>query len=214
MLADFSLLDCILAGLCALFLVRGLMRGLLAEVAGLAGVVLGVWAATHYQARVFDVLRDLIQSEGWARIAAYLAVFIAAYMAVGITARVLRKLLDLAFAGWLDNLGGGLAGLTKGTVLALIVFFLADTFVPQSNFVQSSRLAPHAREYAGVLKTLLVNLKDAALPYAPLPNQLPGQFSEQFSRQGNTAPGQNQTLPQRQPLPPSRPLPSTPQQQG
>lgn len=214
MIADFSLLDCILAGLCALFLVRGLMRGLLAEVAGLAGVVLGVWAATHHQAKVFAPLQDIIQHEGWARIAAYLVVFLAAYLAVGLTARVLRKILDLAFAGWLDHLGGGLAGLTKGAVLALIVFFLADTFVPHSNFVQSSRLAPYAREYAGMLRSWLVNLKDVALPHAPLPGQIP-----QLPGQGNTTPGQGNTTPGQVPqpqLPPARPLPPTSmsQQQG
>ncbi|GAB7081706.1 CvpA family protein [Megalodesulfovibrio paquesii] len=201
MIADFSLLDCILAGLCGLFLVRGLMRGLLAEVAGLAGVILGVWAATQYQARAFPLLHDLIAHEGWARIAAYLTVFLAAYIAVGLTARVLRKLMDLAFAGWLDNLGGALAGLTKGTVLALIVFFLADTFVPQSQFVQASRLAPYAREYAGILKSLLVNIKDVALPPALAPGP------DQPLPPGNTTPGQPQ-------LPPARPLPSAPQQQG
>ena len=42
---DLNLFDALLLGLIAVFTVRGALRGFLAEMAGLVGIVAGVWLA-------------------------------------------------------------------------------------------------------------------------------------------------------------------------
>lgn len=163
MLATANTLDLILAGLVAMFLVRGIMRGLVAEVAGLACIIAGIWAASEYQHLAFPFFELAFgDNTGWARITAYLVVFLVVFIGLGLAFRLVEKLLKLAYAGWLNRLAGGVLGGVKGILFALVVFLLVDTFLPDAAFVQSSQLAPYAREYGGTLKSFALDYADEA----------------------------------------------------
>ncbi len=214
MLAATSPLDLVLLCILALFLVRGIMRGLVAEIAGFAGVALGIWGASTYQGEVFPFLELVIGHPGWARIAAYLVLFIGIFLLVGLGLRLLQKLLDFAYAGGLNRLAGGVLGLIKGAIVALVLFFLVDTFLPKAEFLQTSQLAPYAREYAGMLK-------DVVLDYAEDLDDPTDFLNGGNESRGNQTPPQESTPPdqemdplQKYPPQPIKPPSAFPQSQG
>ena len=137
-----DILDLIILLTLAFFAVRGGINGFVGEVAGILGLIGGFWAANawHYQAAS---LVNFIADPAWRSIVAYLLIFMAVLLAVGLFARLLRKLISLSFIGWVDKLAGMLLGLGKGVLLCSIVFLLLQTVFRNAPFLENSRTRPH-----------------------------------------------------------------------
>ncbi|MDL2307922.1 CvpA family protein, partial [Desulfovibrio sp. OttesenSCG-928-C06] len=78
-LDSINFLDLLLGGLLLVFAVRGLLRGLIAELTGLVGVVLGIAVAgnSHVHGWTVDVLHALLNDSAWSNLLAYLLSFAA-----------------------------------------------------------------------------------------------------------------------------------------
>jgi membrane protein required for colicin V production len=152
---DISVLDIGIGILVLLFLVRGLLRGLIQEVAGLIGLFLGLLVAGRYYPQLEPQFMGLVDSPKWAAGLAYGLLFVAVIIMVALVAMLLRKFLNFTFMAWLDNLLGGLVGAAKGILVCAIGLALMQRFVPDSPFLTKSVLAPYIGTIIDLARSLL-----------------------------------------------------------
>lgn len=133
-----------IAVLCILsmFTLRGLIRGFVAEIAGVVAIVGGLWYARRSFAAVAEYL-TFIPDTTWRQIVAYVLIFLAVMIAVGIIARILRKVLEFSFVSWVDKVAGALTGAFKGLVICSALLILVQAFLPDAAFIRDSRVIPY-----------------------------------------------------------------------
>ncbi|MDO5537813.1 MAG: CvpA family protein [Desulfovibrionaceae bacterium] len=124
------------------FTIRGYFNGLVGEVAAIVSLVGAFWVAHTFHDKLAPQL-TFIAEPAWRTMASYVLLFIAVVIAVALAARMLQRLLKLAFASWADHLGGGLFGLAKGILLCSLIFILMGKFFSTSDFYKNSRVRPY-----------------------------------------------------------------------
>ncbi len=155
---DFSqinLLDGGFALILVLFVVRGLLRGMINEVAGLVGIFLGFFVAERYYPKALPHVQGFITETSWATIVAYLVVFAATLVVVAIIAIAIRKFMSLTFTAWLDHVGGGIVGGAKGLLICSLALALLEMFQPNSPFLKNSILAQHVSSITSIIREYL-----------------------------------------------------------
>lgn len=140
---SINLLDAGFGIVLLLFLVRGLLRGMVQEIAGLVGLFAGFFFAGRFYTRLVPQIRQVIADPDWAAAAAYAAIFVAVLVLVALMAAVLRKFMNLTFTSWLDHLLGGVVGGGKGVLLCAVALAIMTRLVPGSPFLKDSLLAKH-----------------------------------------------------------------------
>jgi membrane protein required for colicin V production len=136
-----SILDIGLGILLLLFLVRGMLRGLIGEVAGLAGIFLGFFLAGRFYPMVSPQFDGVIADPGWAAGLSYVIIFAAAMVVVFLCSLVARRVFNPNAR--LDSLFGAVVGLCKGFFVCAVAIALMQRFVPDSPFLKKSVLAAH-----------------------------------------------------------------------
>jgi len=125
-------------------LVRGIFRGLVKEVSSIIGVLGGFYAAFTYYNMLAKFLSGLIKETAYLNILSFLIIFCGVLIIVGILGVIIKYLLNIAFLGWVDRIGGVGFGLVKGILIASILFIALTAFLPKgSAFLKNSMLAPH-----------------------------------------------------------------------
>jgi membrane protein required for colicin V production len=125
-------------------LVRGIFRGLVKEVSSIIGVLGGFYAAFTYYTILAKLLSGLIKETAYLNILSFLIIFCGVLIIVGILGVIIKYLLNIAFLGWVDRIGGVGFGLVKGILIASILFITLTAFLPKgSAFLKNSMLAPH-----------------------------------------------------------------------
>ncbi|MDE5832018.1 MAG: CvpA family protein [Desulfovibrio sp.] len=136
----------------AFFAIRGVRNGFIEEIAGIVAIFAAFWAAKVWNADLAPYL-SFISDPGLRPLAASVLLFIAVMIAVGILARILKKIAAFSFIGWLDKLGGFLLGLTKGALLWALIVIALQKIMPDAEFLRDSRVVPY-------FSTLIDQLKD------------------------------------------------------
>lgn len=120
--STISVIDAAVVILLLFSLVRGVFKGLSGELAGLISAAaalaagwyafrpLGAWVEGHTRL-----------SGGPAYVFAFALAVIAGYVAMRIIRLVLRSILEFSFKGTIERVGGALAGLFHGAIVAAVV---------------------------------------------------------------------------------------------
>jgi len=125
-------------------LVRGVFRGLVKEVSSIIGVLGGFYAAFTYYTMLAKLLSGLIKEPAYLNILSFLIIFCTVLIIVGVLGIIIKYLLNIAFLGWVDRIGGVGFGLAKGVLIASVLFITLTAFLPKvSAFLKNSMLAPH-----------------------------------------------------------------------
>ena len=125
-------------------LVRGVFRGLVKEVSSIVGVLGGFYAAFTYYTMRAKLLSGLIKEPAYLNILSFLIIFCSVLIIVGVLGIIIKYLLNIAFLGWIDRIGGVGFGLVKGVLIVSILFISLTAFLPKgSPFLKNSMLAPH-----------------------------------------------------------------------
>jgi membrane protein required for colicin V production len=123
-LLDFLILIPIVWGF-----IRGLTKGLIIELATLAGLILGILAAYYFATEVSELIRSYFTfSDRTARTIAYILIFVAVMIIAYIIGKIIEKTVDLIALGWLNKLLGAIVGLAKGALVAGLIIYLIVTF--------------------------------------------------------------------------------------
>lgn len=150
----FNYFDVMVVCVLALFALRGCLRGFVGEVAGVAGLIGGLWLAHRFHGPAAAYL-PFIDDPVWRAITAYTLVFLTVLLAVGVLRRVLRKILSFSFVSWADKLAGFLLGLFKGLIICSLLLLAAQRFAGDSFFLHESRTLPYLDAMMGQIRAYL-----------------------------------------------------------
>ncbi len=159
---DIAILICIVP-----FLINGLRKGFVSQVAAIISLIAGVWlsfrftgALCGWAGKYMDVSGRLLY------VSVFTLIMIVVIMVFFLIGRLLRKVLRIAMLGWLDRLLGFVFALFTALLVISIPLVLFNTlngsyhFVDESTFSTSKLYAP---------------LKDFAYNIFPYFNQLSGK---------------------------------------
>ena len=89
------------------------------------------------------LLSGLIRETAYLNILSFLIIFCSVLIVVGILGIIIKYLLNIAFLGWVDRIGGVGFGFIKGILIASVLFITLTAFLPKgSAFLKNSVLAP------------------------------------------------------------------------
>ena len=117
---------------------RGFSKGLIIEVATLAGLVLGVYLAINYSPYTEGILRDFLNVSVAPRYLSYLALavtFIVVVVAVFIIGKLLTKLIDIISLGLLNKLLGTVLGIVKYFIIVCVLLLIVDALNEKFQFI-------------------------------------------------------------------------------
>jgi len=145
-------LDWFLIAVGAFCLIRGIVRGAISQLFGIAGVFGGLLLAANVYEPVARQLSLLFPGLPAAAAISFILLFLLTWFCVGVSGYWIGKTLRRPGLGFLDRLLGGMVGLAKALVLAIMVTSLLVLLLsPKSAFLTDSRLTPHVQKAAQVL---------------------------------------------------------------
>jgi membrane protein required for colicin V production len=144
-----NLLDWILIALALLCLVRGITRGAIAQLFGIAGVVGGLILAAQFYGPLSKQLATVFPELAAKELICFLGLFLLAWFCIGCAGFLLGRMLRRTALGFLDRLGGAAIGLLKAAILAVFVISaLTLLLTPKHPVLAKSLLRPYLRQAA------------------------------------------------------------------
>jgi len=128
-----NILDYIILGLIAFFVVKGIFRGFFREISSLAGIIFGIWIGNHYYPQMANLLKAYIPLEKSLSLISFLLLFIVVVILFNVSGIFLHHLFKKLLIAWLDRgLGFGLA-LIKGIIISYLLIVLLIFFTPSKS---------------------------------------------------------------------------------
>ncbi|WP_026716741.1 CvpA family protein [Flavobacterium gelidilacus] len=130
-----SFIDIIFAAFLAYALYKGIKNGLFVELASLVALLAGIFVALKFS----DFTKSIIENNvSWdpkyIEIIAFALTFIAVVAGIHLFAKVLTKIADFAFLGWINKLAGAVFSMLK-TILALSIVILLFEKINVNNMI-------------------------------------------------------------------------------
>ncbi len=123
-----SFIDIVFAVLLGFAVYKGLKNGLFVEVASFVALILGIYLAIKFSSLVGSIFTETVPSWSpkYIEITAFIITFLLVVIGIHLSAKILTKLTDFAFLGWINKLAGVVFSLLK-TILALsVVLFIFE----------------------------------------------------------------------------------------
>ena len=119
-----SFIDIIFAALLGYAIYKGLKNGLFVEVASLLALIVGIFVAIKFSHIVTAVIETKVSWDPkYIEITAFALTFIAVVIVIHLSAKLLTKIVDFAYLGWINRLAGAGFSILK-TILALSIVIL------------------------------------------------------------------------------------------
>jgi membrane protein required for colicin V production len=179
-LEAYNFIDIFIIGTLLVTLILGLWKGFIRALTAVAGLVVGVVAATKYYPVVQPYLAKISSLDPHiSMILSMVAVFIFVQVVFVLIRRGLAALIDVTKLSWLDRVLGGLMGSCAGLMIVAVAVHAVLLTIPEWPVVGSSRLvkpvsalsakvlnyAPkQARNY---VQSLMVKLQETQEPSQP-----------------------------------------------
>lgn len=161
-------LDIALLVILLFFVWRGFRTGLIGAIGGFLGIVVGIWAGTHYmewggeylmQFINFDNFIEGLGKEYLAGIIAFALIFIGVNIVFSIIVGIINKIFHIIpFIDLTNKLFGALVGLVGGVLTASAIVFLLSHLPfneSLSKMVQESQVASISMQIAIVIRPLI-----------------------------------------------------------
>lgn len=120
-----NVFDIVIVVLLILAFVRGIIKGLFAEVASLVAVIAGVFVAIHYSNYIEFYLVNstfIDWSDQTNRIVAFSVTFLAVVLLIIFIGKLLTKIADITALGMINKFLGGVFGVLKIALILSIIF--------------------------------------------------------------------------------------------
>jgi membrane protein required for colicin V production len=141
---------------------RGIFRGAVSQLFGIAGVVSGLLLAAHSYDSVSKQLTGVFPGLPGAAGITFFLLFLLTWFCVAVTGYWTGKFLRHSGLGFFDRSFGGIVGLAKAFILSVLVIGLLTLLLaPKSPLLTQSFLAPYIQQGAHfMLKVTPKNLQD------------------------------------------------------
>lgn len=140
-----NFLDIVLICIVAIFLIRGLFRGLVQEILSLTAIVLAIYLSSNFHQVLVPHLKMYINGEATVNGLSYVLIFFGTLFVFWILAKLIRSVLDIALLGWVDRGAGAIFGAIEGTLISLILLMFIQGFAPEAETLKESYLAPRSQ---------------------------------------------------------------------
>jgi membrane protein required for colicin V production len=122
---EWNYLDIVFAIIVFFMLLRGLLRGALAELFSVGAIAMGIAVAVIFSGAAGAAVEEKLGARGWGRIIAFLGLFLVSYIVMKLAEKLLRGFVANVNLQNLDKALGFFLGLVEGiALLALIIFIL------------------------------------------------------------------------------------------
>jgi membrane protein required for colicin V production len=151
-----NLMDVIIVSTMVFFIVKGLLRGFMREIASLAGVVFGILLANHFQPQMTAYLRSLLPVTEYLSLISFGSIFAIALITCNLLGYALKILFSKAFLAWVDRAMGFGFALIKGVILIYLTIVILTFYMPaKTPLIAQSKLAPWIIvSYQSVIKVI------------------------------------------------------------
>jgi len=141
-ISSFNWVDIIIVTIIALSAIFGLWRGLVKEVFSLVTWVAALIVARVYSVSLAPLFATTFEGETTRYIVAFVVLFLLTMVVGTLVSHLLSKLLTIAGLKLTDRILGGGFGVLRGTILVMLVIFVAGGFFASTPTWQQSRLIP------------------------------------------------------------------------
>ncbi len=147
-------IDIILGIILVLSAINGFRKGLIAEVASLAALVLGIWGAIKfsYVTSEFLVENFNLQTE-YLNIISFVVTFVVIVILVHVVGNVINKLVETVMLGFVNKLAGLVFGILRSALILSIILVVfhkidEDVHLLSEDIKESSRMYEPIRSFA------------------------------------------------------------------
>ncbi len=115
---------------------RGFSKGLIIEVATLAGLVLGVFISIKYSPYTEGLLRDFLNISS--RYLSYIALaitFLLVVIGIYLIGKILTRLIDIISLGLVNKLFGAVVGMAKYFLIVCVLLMIMDALDDKFHFI-------------------------------------------------------------------------------
>jgi len=153
-------IDIVLGIFLLIGLIQGFRKGLIVELASLAGLVLGVFGAVHFSYIVANWLIDYTNwNEQTIQLVAFAITFVGILILVSLLAKAVTKLIGLIALGMINRLLGAVFGVLKIAFITSVILFFINSWMPTYNAFLSEE-----KKEASLLYTPIEMLAPMILP--------------------------------------------------
>ena len=121
----------------------GLWRGFIKEVLSLLSWIAALVVARLYSDEFANLLTGLIDSSSIRYVTAFCLLFVGVFLVGALINHFLNKVLTITGLKFFDKLLGGVFGVARGTVIVLVILFILNVFVSETEWWQQSTLIPY-----------------------------------------------------------------------
>ena len=135
------------------FLYKGFRNGLIIELASLAALILGIYAALHFSFYVQAYLEESFEiAEKYLYIISFAITFLIVAIIVYLAGKIIHKVISIVALGFLNRLAGGIFGLLKAALVLSVILYFFNGF--NSSLIKS-------------------DVKDSSILYEPIKSIVP-----------------------------------------
>jgi membrane protein required for colicin V production len=127
-----SVIDIVLLIIIGVFAVKGLFKGLIAEVFGILGLILGYVLSFQIYTPIGKIIESFGVNSKVASSTAFVLSFLLIYIGIFFLGKILSKFSKTIKLGWADKTFGFMFGGAKAAVIISIILSLLVSFVPSN----------------------------------------------------------------------------------
>ena len=128
-----------------LSVLSGLSKGIMRSLAGIAGLLVGIYLATNNYQLAAEWLRPWVESESVAGLAGFLLIMTVFLLLGAVAGRSLQGLMRSAEIGWVDRTFGAGFGFIRGWIVASAAYLAITAFSFGSSLIGGSVTGPYLR---------------------------------------------------------------------
>ncbi len=141
-------------------IIQGIRKGFISQAISIVSVIAGIWASARFANMVSEwVAQYITASEQVIKVVAFALILVVVFIVLGLLGRVLEKILDFAFLGWVNRLLGVIFSLMKAFLLLGLVILAFNALNNAFGLVKPEIIED------SVLYGPVKNLADTIFPY-------------------------------------------------
>ena len=138
---EYNYIDLTLGVILVYGAIRGLMKGLIVEVASLLALIIGVWGAIHFSHIIGEYLSGKFDwEEKYISLSAFIITFLGIVIAISTLGKALTSVASVIALGWLNRLLGAVFGVAKFAFMLSVILMIVLQLNSQFNFIEKKTL--------------------------------------------------------------------------
>ena len=142
----FNQVDIVILIITVLSSAFGLWRGLIKEVLSLLTWIAALLVSRVYSEPLAGLMTGVIENDGIRYVSAFAILFFIVMMLGTFLNSLLSKLLSVAGLKLADRLLGAGFGVARGVIIVLVIMFIANMFVSETELWHQSQLVPYGMD--------------------------------------------------------------------